>query len=279
MRHDASPTPINEPSIGVFDSGVGGLSVLRALRSALPGATFRYVADSAHAPYGERSNAYVIERSLCIARELRAQGVTLLVVACNTATAAAVDTLRATWPDMPIVGIEPGIKPALALTRNGRIGVMATRATLASERFAALLRAQCSAAGVQVQVQVHIHLQACDGLAAAIERGDPDAADVRTNVALHAGALRAQGVDTVVLGCTHYPLAGHHIQAALGESVRLVDTGAAVAREVLRCWQGSPSTQPALHLQTTGDASAFGAIARRWLGADQPVTATAFTAR
>jgi len=254
---------MNEPSIGVFDSGVGGLSVLREMRSRLPRASFRYVADSAHAPYGERSDGHVIERTLRIAYELRAQGATLLVVACNTATAVAIDALRATWPDMPIVGIEPGIKPALALTRNGRIGVMATRATLASERFATLLRTQCG------QSTVHVHLQACDGLAAAIESGDLDSAAVRSAVEQHCSALRAHDVDTVVLGCTHYPFAAHHIRASMGASVVLVDTGAAVAREVERRWQGDAISGATLSLQTTGDASALQDTARDWLGADQ----------
>jgi glutamate racemase len=253
---------VTEPSIGVFDSGVGGLSVLRALRATLPGANFRYVADSSHAPYGERSDRYVIERALRIARELHRQGATLLVVACNTATAVAVDTLRAAWPDMPIVGIEPGIKPALARTLNRRVGVMATRATLASERFASLLRTQCSDSTVQV------HLRACDGLASAIETGELDSAEVRSAVEQHCKALRAHDVDTVVLGCTHYPFAAHQIQAAMGASVVLIDTSAAVAREVARRWQSAATGRGKLTLQTTGDASLLQAIASRWLGAD-----------
>lgn len=254
---------MTEPSIGVFDSGIGGLSVLHALRSTLPGTAFLYVADSAHAPYGERSDAYVIERSLRIARELRSQGAALLVLACNTATAVAVDTLRATWPDMSIVGIEPGIKPALALTRTGRVGVMATRTTLASDRFATLLRAQCS------DSTVHVHLQPCDGLAAAIESGELDSAAVREAVERHCSALRARDVDTVVLGCTHYPFAAHHIQAAMGASVQLVDTGAAVAREVARRWQGEATSNATLTLLTTGKASTLQVIASRWLGVNE----------
>lgn len=254
---------MTEPSIGVFDSGVGGLSVLRALRSCLPGTAFRYVADSAHAPYGERSDAYIVERTLRIACELRAQGAELLVLACNTATAVAVDALRATWPDMPTVGIEPGIKPALALTQCGRVGVMATRATLASERFATLLRAQCSHSTVQV------YLQACDGLAAAIESGDLDSTTVRAAIDRHCNALRALRVDTVVLGCTHYPFVAHHIQAAMGMSVQLVDTSAAVAREVVRRWRGESTPNAPLILQTSGDAGTLNDIATRWLGADQ----------
>ena len=251
---------MNAACVGVFDSGVGGLSVLRALRDALPGTAFHYLADSAHAPYGERSDAFVIGRSLRLAHHLQAHGAGLLVVACNTATAAAVEALRSAFPEMPIVGVEPGIKPALAITRNGRVGVMATRATLASERFVALVRAQCGASPVTV------HLQACDGLAAAIERGDTDAPDVRALIDSHCQALSSRGVDTVVLGCTHYPFVAQHIQAALGDSVRLVDTGMAVARQTARLWKQTPLPEPSLILQTTGDAAALHHIARRWLG-------------
>ncbi|TMH35501.1 MAG: hypothetical protein E6H58_03760 [Betaproteobacteria bacterium] len=134
--------------IGVFDSGVGGLSVLRALHQQLPAAPLLYVADSAHAPYGERSDAFVIERSQHVAQHLLAEGAVGIVIACNTATAAAAQQLRARWPDVLIVGVEPGLKPAVAASRSGRIGVLATPGTLASEKFRKLLHAQ--PAGVSV---------------------------------------------------------------------------------------------------------------------------------
>ena len=245
--------------IGVFDSGVGGLSVLRALRCALPGAAFRYVADSGHGPYGERSDAFVIERSLYLAHHLLAHGAGLLVVACNTATAAAVEALRSALPDMPIVGVEPGVKPALAITRNGRIGVMATRGTLASERFARLL-------AEQQRTGVEFITQACPGLAQALEDGDADSAAVRALVERDAGALRDQQVDTVVLGCTHYPFAGAAIAAVLGGAVTLVDTAPAVAEQCARLAQDSGSGS--VQLQTTGDPQRLQQIATRWLDFD-----------
>src|SRR5512147_2754395 len=140
--------PTRTPLVGVFDSGVGGLSVLKALHAQLPSHDLLYVADSAHAPYGERSDDYITERTHRIASHLLAQGAGLLVIACNTATAVAVASLRARWPELPIVAVEPGIKPAVALTRNGRIGVMATPATLRSDKFRRLLTAH--GAGIEV---------------------------------------------------------------------------------------------------------------------------------
>src|SRR5438105_3424883 len=131
-----------ESTFGIFDSGVGGLSVLQALHRRAPHARLLYVADSGHAPYGERDVAFVAERSRRIVAHLIAEGAGGIVVACNTATAAAVNELRTRWREVPIVGVEPGLKPAAASTRNGRVGVMATAGTLASERFAALLQAQ-----------------------------------------------------------------------------------------------------------------------------------------
>ena len=128
--------------IGIFDSGVGGLSVLKALRAELPHEDFIDIADSGHAPYGERDDAYVVARSLAIAKYLVKQNVKALVVACNTATAAAIDLLRATYAALPIIGVEPALKPAVQLSRTKHIAVMATRSTLASARFAALLAAQ-----------------------------------------------------------------------------------------------------------------------------------------
>lgn len=258
--------------VGVFDSGLGGLSVLRALREALPGAALLYAADSGHAPYGERDEAHVRARSLRLAEHLRGQGAELLVIACNTATAVAAEALRGAHPGWPIVGVEPGLKPALALTRNGRVGVMATQATLASPKFARLVeatRAAAAPAGLLL-------LQACPGLAAAIEAGEPDAPEVWATAARHAAPLREAGVDTVVLGCTHYPFAAAALQSALGPGVTLVDTAAAVAREAARRCAGLgaaglPSTGPgALRLWTSGEPATLARFAARWLGGSLP---------
>jgi glutamate racemase len=265
------PSPLPPPApIGLFDSGVGGLSVLRALHALAPHAELLYVADSGHAPYGERDDAFVQQRSLGIARFLRAQGVQVLVVACNTATASAVAPLRQAHADLPIVGVEPGIKPAVAQSRSGRIGVLATEGTLRSDKFRRLMQSHAGRA--------QLHLQPCPGLAHAIEQGDPDAAPVRELVARFCAPLRAQQVDTVVLGCTHYAFAAHHIQAELGPDVSLVDTAGAVARRALaQCGPaavaptGAGPRAAACRLWTTGDPAMLAHIARCWLPFDVSV--------
>lgn len=229
MPHRAHPHPTQfGVKVGVFDSGVGGLSVLRALRAHLPHAPLLYVADSAHAPYGEKSEAFIIERSLRIAEFLLGEGAQVLVVACNTATAAAVQALRQAHPLLPIVGIEPGVKPAVAASRLKKVGVMATPGTLASAKFARLVEAH--------QGDAEIVLQACPGLAAAIETGELDSPEVRNLVTRFTLPLKAAGVDSVVLGCTHYPFVAPLIAAEMGPKVQLVDTAEAVARHtVTRC--------------------------------------------
>ncbi|WP_330832978.1 glutamate racemase [Piscinibacter sp.] len=250
------------PCIGVFDSGVGGLSVLRALQERLPRTPLLYVADSGHAPYGERSEGYIVERSTRIAAHLLDQGAAAVVVACNTATAVAVRHLRERWPHCPIVGVEPGLKPAAALSRNGRIGVMATPGTLASEKFRLLVRAQAQA--------LSYVLQPCPGLARLIEEGDLDAASLREAIADHTRPLVAAGVDTVVLGCTHYGFVRRHIQAALGPQVQIVDTAEPVARQAARLSAPVVPEMPApsIRLQTTGEVERLRAIAKAWLPFD-----------
>ena len=244
--------------IGVFDSGVGGLSVLRALRGQWPQAPLLYVADSGHAPYGERSAAYVLARSRRIMDHLRSEGAAGMVIACNTATAIAVQALRADCPEFPIVGVEPGLKPAVQATRNGRIGVMATPATLASEKFARLVAAQ--AQGVVVVPQP------CPGLARLIEAGDLQAPALLESIEHHAAALRAEQVDTVVLGCTHYAFVHAQIQAAMGPDVQIVDTADAVAHHASRSLRDrvADSNAPA-RLLTTGDPERLRSIAAGWL--------------
>jgi glutamate racemase len=264
LRDAAPASPATTVRVGVFDSGVGGLSVLRALHQCLPSSTLHYVADSGHAPYGERDEQHVVTRSRRIAAHLVDHGAQALVVACNTATAAAVQTLRDEWPGLVIVGVEPGLKPALAMTRNGRVGVMATAGTLTSEKFQRLL--------ASLAPRETVHLQACTGLAAAIERGDLDDPDLLALIDTHCRPLRDAHVDTVVLGCTHYPFVQPHIQAALGPDVQLVDTAWAVARhtakQVGHLQRGSAGRDaPAdVILESTGDALALEQIARRWLG-------------
>jgi glutamate racemase len=252
-------SPFLAPCIGVFDSGLGGLSVLRALRARLPSARLVYVADSAYAPYGERSPGDVLERSLRLTAHLARSGARMIVVACNTATALAIDQLRAQWPDLAFIGVEPGIKPAAAITRNGRIGVLATPATLASARLRGLMERH--AHGVAVQ------LQACPGLAAAIERGDTHDSEIGSLLERYCAPLRDGDVDTLVLGCTHYPFVAARIQLLMGPNVTLVDTAEPVAARAAALWSAErDAAQPTPWLQTTGDALLLADVAARWLG-------------
>jgi glutamate racemase len=218
--------------IGVFDSGVGGLSVLRHIRAQLPHEHLLYFADSAFTPYGNKSEQVVAERSLAIAGFLVAQGAKALVVACNTATVAAIKLLRAHYPDMPIVGVEPGLKPGAAASRNGKVGVLATDGTLAGEKFQ-LLREQISQAS-----NAQFLLQGCTGLADQIELGELDSDATAAMLKRYILPLLDQGADTLVLGCTHYPLVQAAIEkiitAATTRDIVLVDTGEAVARQLAR---------------------------------------------
>jgi len=226
--------------IGVFDSGVGGLSVLRALQAELPGERFVYVADNGHAPYGERDDAHVIRRSHAIADYLiERHAIKALVVACNTATAAAIHGLRKAYAGLPIIGIEPALKPAAAASSTGVVGVMATRGTLTSEKFRNLLS---SLHGTATFV-----LQPCDGLADAIERYDTEQS--QTLCRQYTAAMGAFGsgpgaMDHLVLGCTHYAFASAELQALLGAQVSLVEGGAPVARHTRRLLDQSQLLAP-----------------------------------
>jgi len=235
--------------IGVFDSGVGGLNVLTELRGQLPSASLRYFADTAYAPYGPRSPEAIRARSFVICEHLIAQGARLIVLACNTATAHAIDALRARWPDLPFVGTEPGIKPAVAASRNGRIGVLVTSSTAASERYLSLIRRH--AAGREVWTQ------ACPGLVELIEAGDLSSPALAARVEALTAPLRDAGVDTVLLGCTHYPFIDSLWRKALGPEVQVLRIETAVARQAARLWQG-PASEPArLEIETSGSAPAL----------------------
>lgn len=266
--------------IGVFDSGIGGLSVLQALQTALPHEQFVYLADNAHAPYGEKSEQFVRGRTLAIAQHLLARHhIKALVVACNTATAAAIEALRTRHPQLPLVGLEPALKPALALSQTRRIGVLATRGTIQSDKFARLLDS--------VSGQASFVVQACDGLALAIEQSTQPAHAAKaqrrirqllvdcTSAMGKFGSAPGQ-IDTVVLGCTHYVFVQDPLQQLLGPGVQLVSTAAPVARQTqrllaqadgLRPAASSESAQaaPQTRLFTTGDLPGLQAAAQQWL--------------
>lgn len=209
----------------MFDSGIGGLSVLVEIHRTLPHEDLLYVADSGHAPYGEKPRAVIEARAAAIVSFLAGQGAKAVVVACNTATSVAVEGLRAQWR-MPIVAIEPAIKPAVATTRSGVVGVLATSQTIASERFARLVARFGAAATVAAQP--------CAGLVEQVERGELDTPATRTLVEQCVRPLVARGADTLVLGCTHYPFVAPLIQEIAGPGVTILNPAAAVARELER---------------------------------------------
>lgn len=214
--------------IGIFDSGIGGLSVLRHVHTLLPDESLLYFADSGFAPYGEKPEAVIVERAVSIAAFLLTQNIKALVVACNTATAAAIAGLRSRYPDLPVVGVEPGLKPAASLTHSGTIGVLATASTLASEKF---LKLQSQ---VAQDARVTFLLQACNGLAHQIEKGELSSRETQQLVERYVTPLLAQQADTLVLGCTHYPFVEQLIRDVAGPEVKIVDTGEPVARQLQR---------------------------------------------
>lgn len=215
--------------IGVFDSGIGGLSVLRHIHQHLPSESLIYVADAGHLPYGSRSSSYVIERARIIARFLVDQGVKAIVVACNTATAAAIVALREEF-SLPVIGVEPGVKPAISQSRSGVVGVLATEGTLGSEKFKRLV--------VEHGASQLVIVQPCYGWVEQIEQGDLYSDQTRALVAAAVEPLLRQGADTLVLGCTHYPFLAPLIREVAGPEVVLVDTGQAIALELQRRLKG-----------------------------------------
>jgi glutamate racemase len=227
-----TPTGNAQP-IGVFDSGIGGLSVLRHIRECLPHEDLLYFADSGFAPYGGKPEADIITRTLAIASFLvHQQHAKALVVACNTATAASIKALREHYPNLPVVGVEPGLKPAAARTKSHTVGVLATERTLSSSKFNQLREQITAATGVKFITQ------ACIGLADQIEKGELQSNATALLLRRYLTPLYEQGADTIVLGCTHYPFVHPLIesiwQQLTQQSIALIDTGEAVARQLER---------------------------------------------
>ena len=255
--------------IGIFDSGVGGLSVLRSLRLQLPDEAIIYLADQAHVPYGPRPLQQVRTFSEQITRYLLGQGASLIIVACNTASAAALQHLRQTFPMTPFVGMEPAVKPAAEQTRSKVVGVLATPATFQGELYASV---------VERFAQGVVLLQStCPGLVAQIEAGDLDGLVTRHILEDALQPMLAQGIDTVVLGCTHYPFVIPLIQHIVGPAVRVIDPAPAVARQAARLLMSNSLRQeiatipPSLRFLTTGDPEALAAALPRLLGEQAPV--------
>jgi glutamate racemase len=267
--------------VGIFDSGLGGLSILRHVRAQLPHEHLVYVADTGFAPYGDKPEHVVAERSLAVARFLVERGAKAIVVACNTATISAVKLMRESFPDMPIVGVEPGLKPAAAATRSGKVGVLATERTLAGAKFLQLRDQITEATGAAFL------LQPCRGLVDKIELGDTEG----TLQLLHryVTPLLGEGADTLVLGCTHYPLVQAAIEDVIASTgargITLVDTGEAVARQLVRLLDASRLLRPArddaparLEAYTSASATALSAAFNSLIGIDPPVHEATFGA-
>lgn len=262
--HAVRPIPAGPAApVGFFDSGVGGLSVLLAARRLLPRENMVYVADSAYCPYGGRSRDFVRGRSLAITRFLLARGAKAVVVACNSASEAALEFLRQAFPGLEIVGIEPALKVARRQSRNGKIGVLATALTLGGRRFSRLL--ENFAAGAEV------YTQPVAGLVESIEAGRLDHPRTRAILRRNLQPLLERGIDTLVLGCTHYPLVKNAIAALCGPGVGIIDTGEPVARQLRRRLRATGTLNRGrgpgqLECLSSGDPRAAAAVARVLLG-------------
>jgi glutamate racemase len=263
--------------VGVFDSGVGGLSVVQEIMALLPAQPIIYLADQAHAPYGQRPMTEIRSLAEGITRFLLAEGAGAIVVACNTASAAALYWLREQFPAVPFVGMEPAVKPAIEHTRTGQVGVIATAATFQGELFASLLDRYAG--------RVTIHTQICPELVLLVETGELDSPRTRGAVKQYLTPLLAAGIDQLVLGCTHYPFLRPVIEEIAGSGVAVIDPAPAVARQAGRVlaqhgWLVADEAQsvygsgferqqerhPAHRFYTTGDPIRFQAALRDLLG-------------
>lgn len=250
----------NKP-IGIFDSGVGGLSVAREIRRLLPAEDLLYFADSAYCPYGTKKPEDIFARSVSVSRFLIHNGAKMLVVACNTASVAGLDRLREIF-DVPIVGMEPAVKPAAEATRNACVGVLATGVTLTGDRFSTLLKKFAS--------DINVVTQPCPGLVELVESGKLNGPETEELLNKYLHPLLSQGVDTVVLGCTHYPFLRKAIQEKSGAGITIIDTGEAVARQVVRVLSANgllrKNERPGrCSFFTSGDPRAVGSVIKRLL--------------
>jgi glutamate racemase len=236
--------------IGVFDSGIGGLSVANAIYKLLPNEQLIYFADTAHVPYGPRSRAQIQTFSEEITTFLLSQSCKMIVVACNTATSAALEQLRQQWPDIPFVGMEPAVKPAAKATVSCKVGVLATAATIKSERYAQLMERYASG--------VEVFENPCVGLVPQIEAAQLDTPETERLVSSIVNPMLDAGVDTLVLGCTHYPFIQPLLRKLVGDQVQIIDPAPAVARQVERRLEhlalsaSEKKPFPAYHLYASG---------------------------
>lgn len=256
------PVPVVGGAIGVFDSGIGGLSVLRYIREQLPQENLIYFADQGHVPYGSRSVVEIRTFSAAITNFLIARGAKVIVVACNTASAAALTYLRDNIPEVPIVGMEPAVKPAAGHTRTGKIGVLATPGTFDSARYAGLL--------VQYAGEISVLEDPCRGLVELIEQGQFNGPEVEGILHEATGPMLTAGIDTLVLACTHYPFVLPVIRQVVGPEMAIIDPAAAVARQTWKVLQrdlpfSSGKETGQVQIITSSDAKKLASIASQLL--------------
>lgn len=257
------PARAAEAPIGIFDSGLGGLSVVQEVRELLPDEHIIYYADSAYCPYGTRTPEEISHRCRLITAELVAHGVKAIILACNTACAVALPELRARF-DLPIIGLEPAVKPATKLTRTQRVGVLATPRTVVSERLANLVELHAH--------DIDVRLVAAPGLVELVESGTLSGLGVEGTLREFLDPLINWGVDVIVLGCTHYPFLRDEIQRLVGPNVHVVDSGAAIARRTRVVLEAndlrnrSDGTDGSIAMMTSGDAGIVANLSRRLLG-------------
>jgi len=257
---------VNDAPIGIFDSGVGGLTVARSIIDQLPNESIIYVGDTANTPYGPRSIPEVRELALAVMDRLVDEGVKLLVIACNSASAAVLRDARERYTigrGIPVVEvIQPAVRRAVAATRNHKVGVIGTNATITSKAYEDAFAAA---------VDLEIHSAACPSFVDFVERGITSGPELLKVAEEYLGPIRDAGIDTLVLGCTHYPLLTGAISYVMGEDVTLVSSAEETAKDVYRTLVAhdllrTGDTPPTLRFQATGDAKSFGKLARRFLG-------------
>jgi glutamate racemase len=265
---------INYSPIGIFDSGVGGLSVLRAVREQLPNESILYIADQAHVPYGSRPLGEVRDFSVEVARLLISQGAKLIVVACNTASAAALHRLREIFKSVLFVGMEPAVKPAVEQSQTGVVGVLATSATFQGELYASVIERFANG--------VNVLQDTCPGLVGQIEKGELDGPVTRVILETALTPMIKENIDTIVIGCTHYPFVIPLIKEIVGEKVRVIDPAPAVARQVGRLLdffslKNSMEERGKITFYTSGDVVTFQSLLNKLIGENGSVTRVVWT--
>lgn len=236
--------------IGVFDSGLGGLTVVKALTKSLKNSEIFYIADTQFAPYGEKTKEQILQYSLDITNYMISNfNIDVLIVACNTATSAAINELRNVFKNIIVIGTEPGIKPAIRLTKTNKIGVLATKATLKGEKYQSLVDK------LSLNNELTLYEQACPGLVEQIEKGKIEDNETFAMLQKWLKPMLLEKVDTIVLGCTHYPLVTKNIKKIMGDNINLIETGSAIARrlEELTRHIDTKSNNKSIKIYFTGD--------------------------